>query len=44
MDTTPGVTLPDAGYRRGVFYVVMAGLCWSTIGLGVRLMQDANVW
>ncbi len=44
MDTAPGMTLPDAGYRRGVLYVVMAGLCWSTIGLGVRLMQDANVW
>lgn len=31
-------------YRRGVFLVLLAGVCWSTMGLGIRLMEVANVW
>lgn len=30
--------------RLGLFYVFMAGVLWSTIGLCVRLMEEAVVW
>jgi len=33
-----------AGYRRGVILVLLAGSCWSTMGLGIRLIEVANVW
>ncbi len=29
---------------RGVFMVASAGLLWSTLGLGVRLMEEATAW
>jgi drug/metabolite transporter, DME family len=32
------------GYRRGVALVILAGVLWSTMGLGLRLMEVANVW
>ena len=31
-------------YRRGMLLVLSAGICWSTIGLGVRLIEEATVW
>ena len=31
-------------YKRGLFLVLMAGVLWSTVGLGIRMIQDANVW
>lgn len=31
-------------YRYGVFLVLFSGLCWSSIGLGVRFIEVANVW
>ena len=31
-------------YRSGVVLVLAAGICWSTIGLGVRHIEIANVW
>lgn len=31
-------------YHKGVFLVLMAGACWSTMGLGIRYMEVANVW
>ncbi len=31
-------------YRKGVFLVLLAGVCWSTMGLGIRLIEVANVW
>ncbi len=31
-------------YRRGLMLVLLAGLCWSTMGLGIRFMEQANVW
>ena len=34
----------DSSYRRGVLLVLLAGILWSTIGLGVRFMEVANVW
>jgi len=31
-------------YRYGVFLVLFSGLCWSSIGLGVRFIEVADVW
>lgn len=31
-------------YRQGVALVFAAGVLWSTVGLGVRLIEDAVVW
>lgn len=31
-------------YRQGVFLVLFAGLCWSSMGLGIRYIEAANVW
>ncbi len=30
--------------RTGVFFVLAAGVLWSTVGLGIRLIEDAVVW
>lgn len=30
--------------RQGMILVFMAGILWSTIGLGVRLIDDAQAW
>jgi len=30
--------------RRSLVLVFAAGLLWSTVGLGIRLIEDANVW
>lgn len=30
--------------RRSVFFVFAAGVLWSTVGLGIRLIEDAVVW
>jgi len=32
------------GYKKGVLFVLMAGVLWSTIGIGVRLIDNAVVW
>ena len=39
-------TAPDLPARdmRGVTMVFFAGVLWSTVGLGIRLMEDALVW
>lgn len=31
-------------YRHGVILVLFAGLCWSSMGLGIRFIETANVW
>ncbi len=36
-------TLPDKR-ERGLLLVFSAGVLWSTMGLGVRLIEDATVW
>ncbi|MBC8445554.1 MAG: DMT family transporter [Rhodospirillaceae bacterium] len=38
------LVLPSLDYRRGVILVLLAGVCWSTMGIGIRLMEVANVW
>ena len=30
--------------KLGLFYVFMAGILWSTVGLGIRLIEEAVVW
>ena len=34
----------DQNHRRGLIFVFAAGLLWSTVGLGIRMIQDAEVW
>ena len=31
-------------YRHGIFLVLFAGVCWSSMGLGIRFIETANVW
>ncbi len=31
-------------HKLGLFYVFMAGVMWSTVGVGIRLIDDAQVW
>ena len=35
---------PALNYRQGVLLVLLAGVFWSTMGLGIRFMEVANVW
>ena len=43
IDTVAARPAP-AAYRWGLVLVLSAGVCWSTIGLGVRLIDSATVW
>jgi drug/metabolite transporter (DMT)-like permease len=38
--TAPAAT----SYQRGIICVLAAGTLWSTVGLGIRLMDDAGIW
>ena len=40
------VAYPSAPQRdlRGMGFVFLAGVLWSTVGLGIRLIEDAQVW
>lgn len=31
-------------HRYGVLFVFAAGVLWSTVGLGIRLIEEASVW
>ena len=31
-------------HKYGVLFVFAAGVLWSTVGLGIRLIEDATVW
>ena len=33
-----------AQHRRGLMFVFAAGVLWSTVGLGIRLIEEASVW
>ena len=35
---------PAQSQKHGVLFVFAAGVLWSTIGLGIRLIEDAAVW
>ncbi len=36
--------LNEANARKGVALVFTAGVLWSTVGLGIRMIQEAEVW
>lgn len=38
------IETPDISYLSGVLLVLMAGVFWSTMGLGIRNIEVANVW
>ncbi len=38
--STPTATIP----KHGILFVFAAGVLWSTVGLGIRLIEDAVVW
>ena len=38
------MSLTHLTYRSGILLVVAAGICWSSIGLGIRHIEVANVW
>ena len=38
-------TLPQANaHKYGILFVFAAGVLWSTVGLGIRLIEEAVVW
>ena len=41
--TTTVQQLPESG-TRGLLLVFLAGILWSTVGLGIRLIEGALVW
>ena len=42
--TTDPASKPTMTYQRGVVLVLLAGVCWSSFGVGVRLIEVADVW
>lgn len=43
--TAANITPDDSiNPRTGVLFVLAAGVLWSTVGLGIRLIEDAIVW
>ena len=44
MTTAPIHPESAAQHRRGLMFVFAAGVLWSTVGLGIRLIEDATVW
>lgn len=44
MTTTTEMTEHTTTRGAGVTYVLIAGVLWSTVGLGIRLIEDAVVW
>ncbi|MCP4331510.1 MAG: DMT family transporter [Gammaproteobacteria bacterium] len=35
---------PNISYVSGVVLVLLAGVFWSSMGVGIRLIEEANVW
>ncbi|HSF94827.1 MAG TPA: DMT family transporter [Thermohalobaculum sp.] len=42
-EASPG-SGPPHSHNRGLVFVFSAGVLWSTVGLGIRLIEDADVW
>ena len=40
----PRLETPGISYFSGVLLVLMAGAFWSSMGLGIRMIEQANVW
>ena len=34
----------EVSYNQGLFFVFSAGVLWSTVGISIRLIEDASVW
>ncbi len=44
-DTLPAdVEASSLSYANGVILVLLAGVFWSSMGLGIRMIEEANVW
>ena len=41
---TAEIARPGPSYLQGVVLVLMAVAFWSSMGLGVRMIEAANVW
>jgi len=41
---TAEIDRPGLSYVNGVILVLMAGAFWSSMGLGIRMIEAANVW
>jgi DME family drug/metabolite transporter len=44
MLSTGAIPIHQISHQRGLFFVFAAGVLWSTVGLGIRLIEDASVW
>ena len=44
MTTIAPTTSTTDAHKYGVFFVFAAGVLWSTVGLGIRMIEDAVVW
>lgn len=44
MTATIGTGQRPESHRQGLVFVFAAGVLWSTVGLGVRLIEEATVW
>jgi DME family drug/metabolite transporter len=44
MITVAAPTSTTDAHKYGVFFVFTAGVLWSTVGLGIRMIEDAVVW
>ena len=44
MTATNRVAVPLDAPGYGVLLVFLAGVFWSTVGLGIRLIEEATVW
>jgi drug/metabolite transporter (DMT)-like permease len=42
--TASDTALTDPRAIRGALLVILAGVLWSTVGLGIRLIEEAQVW
>ncbi len=38
------IEAPGLSYVSGVMLVLLAGVFWSSMGIGIRLIEEANVW
>ncbi len=44
MKTSAHETPTYDSHKHGILFVFAAGVLWSTVGLGIRLIEDAVVW
>lgn len=44
MTAAPPAPLLATAHKSGMILVILAGVLWSTVGLGIRLIEDAVVW